>query len=406
MRVLGKLLDFGFVGAGVLLGGVVVVHAGVPINSERLERSDGVRKMAERISVYDGISNIDETVRVSGKAFNSVDKQVIMGFVEDVRARLQMLLATSFTGDSYRVLVSAEDSEADRPCVIEKQLMSPTLGRQRLPTIRISITNPARLDARDLAKELCDGFISMQVLALAGSETSPVSPASWFSSGLARYLDSDIRQDDAEDVLMRWRSARVPPLWVLATSHSAHPSADDEVAAQLAAYWLDFPDRADRFEALCRSLAAGRLWSPALFIETSSNLGNTLLADRDFDTWLLNRQDTVLTPGRTRSEFVVRAYYLLGLRPGVDGVPDDVSSNASLALLVERRNESWVRDYARAKSDRLMRLSAGRGDKFRKAAVTYAEFFDGLVRQESASKLLSSLRLAELMLRDSEEGVQ
>ena len=94
------------------------------------------------------------------------------------------------------------------------------------------------------------------------------------------------------------------------------------------------------------------------------------------------------------------------LQPGVDGVPDEVPANASLTLLVERRDEPWARKVAHTKSDRLMRLSAGRGDKFRKAAVMYAEFFDGVVRREPATKLFSKLRLAELLLRDSEEEVQ
>lgn len=384
----------------------MVGHADVPQGAAALERSDGVRKLAERISAFDGISNADETVRVSGKAFNSVDKQIIMGFVEDVRARLQMLTATSFMGDYYRVLVSAENSEPDRPCVIVKQLMAPALGRQRLPTIRISVTNSARLDARDLARELCDGYISLKVLALAGPEASPAPAARWFTAGLAHYLDSDLRQDDAEDMLKRWRAAHVPPLWVLAAAQSPHASASHEIAAQLVAFWLDFPDRGLRLESLCQALATGRAWSPALFIETSSQADGMLRADRDFDTWLLNRHDSVLTPGRTRSEFVVRAYYLLMLQPGVDGVPDEVPANASLTLLVERRDEPWARKVAHTKSDRLMRLSAGRGDKFRKAAVMYAEFFDGVVRREPATKLFSKLRLAELLLRDSEEEVQ
>ncbi len=368
-----------------------------------LELSDASKSIAEKIERYNGISNSDQTVRVSGEPLNSLDKQIIMQFAEDVRSRLQMLTDSSFTGEAYRLSIYAENAEPDRPCAIEKQLLSPKIGFQSLPTIRISIINPSVMDARELAREICDGYLSMKVLVHAQGSNHAAPPARWFTAGLARYLDTVIRQDDAESFLIQWQSAELPPLWKLTSVNSPYSSSQINVAAQLVAYWLDFPNRGKRLDLLCRALGAGDPWSPELFAETSSGFLEMRKADRDFDVWLLGRRDNVLAPGQTHREFMIRAYFSLMLNPGEDGAALDVPTNSPPALLVDRLNEAWTRSCARAKAERLMRLSAGRGAKFRKAAEKYAEFFDGVVRGEPKPKLLATLRLAEIMLRDSTE---
>ncbi len=368
-----------------------------------LELSDISKSVAEKLGRYNGISNSDQTVRVSGEPLNSVDKQIIMQFVEDVRSRLQMLTDSSFTGDAYRLSIYAENAESDRPCAIEKDLLSPKIGFQSLPTIRISIINPSKMDARDLAHEICDGYLSMKVLVNAQGSSHAEPPARWFTAGLARYLDTAPRQDDAESFLIQWQSAKLPPLWKLTSLNSPYPSAEIDVAAQLVAYWLAFPNREKRMDLLCRGLGAGEPWTPELFSETSSGLLEIHKADRDFDVWLLARRDSVLVPGQTHREFTTRAYFALALNPGEDGAALDVPANSSPALLVDRFNEAWTRPCAQLKTARIMRLSAGRGAKFRKAAEKYAEFFGGVVRGEPKPKLLATLCLAETMLRDTTE---
>ncbi len=390
----------------VAVGTVIVALSCLTAVSEEatLELPATSKDVAEKLERYNGTSNSDQTVRVSGEPFNSVDKQIVMQFAEDVRSRLQMLTDSSFTGEPYRLSIYAENAELDRPCVIEKHLLSPKIGSQNLPTIRISIINPSKMDARELAREICDGYLSMKVLVSAQGSSHAEPPARWFTAGLARYLDTAPRQDDAERFLVKWQSAKLPPLWKLASINSPYPSADIDVAAQLVAYWLSFPDRGKRMELLCRALSAGDLWSPTLFAETSSGFLEVHKADRDFDAWLLGRRDIVLVPGQTHREFMIRAYFELVLNPGEDGVPLDVPANLSPAVLVDRLDEPWTRLCARAKAERIMLLSAGRGAKFRKAAEKYAEFFEGVIRVDSKPKLLATLRLAEIMLRDSTES--
>jgi hypothetical protein len=273
-----------------------------------------------------------------------------------------------------------------------------------MPTIRITLVNPSKLDARELAREICDGLVRMKVLAAAVGGKAAEPPAGWFTSGLAHYLDNALRQQDADEVLGMWQRAQIQPLWALPREHSQYPSADRRIAAQLVAYWLDFPDRGKRFETLCRALAAGETWSPSLFVETSSGSSDMVEADKAFDQWLLKRRNTVMTPGVTSRGMLVRASRAMLLVPGEDFVPDEFPASSPPETLAEHSGESWAAKCARAKLEKIMRLSTGRGDKFRKAAGQYAEYFNGVIRGEPKGKLLEKLRHAEAMLRDGEES--
>ena len=368
-----------------------------------LQQSEVGKAAEAKLHRYSGISNADESVSVSGECLNPIDKHILMQFVEDVRKRLEMLLDVSFSGDAYRLTLYAENVEADRPGTVTKVLMSPAIGAQRLPTIRITLVNPSQVDAHDLAHQLCDAWVSMRIRVLSDGAKTQEPPAFWFTAGLAHYLDTSTRQADAEEVIKQWQSAQIQPLWMLPKFYSAYASADKRIAAQLVAYWLDFPDRGKRFDTLCRALAAGEKWTPQLFVESSSGLFDMAEADKNFDVWLLDRRSSVLTLGVTRRELITRAKRLVLLNPQEDGVDGSVPVGSSPAVLLDHEGEPWTKNCAKLKTKKIMCLSAGRGEKFRQAAIKYAEYFDGIVRGESPRKLRATLHLAEILMAASEE---
>lgn len=372
-----------------------------------LQLPDAALKAAEKLRKLSPMQNAEGSASVSGENLNAQDKLAYLRLVEDVRGRLERLAGSSFSGDSYRVSIHAEDAGGEgAPAVIQKSFSAPSAGDRGLATIRIWVTNPAKLDPRDLACELCDGFIGMKVLVASRGDGTAQPPARWFTGGLAHYLEEGRRQDDAEDVVGSWFKAKLEPLWRLSREFSPYASADRRISAQLAAYWLDFPDRGGRLDTLCGELANGRQWTPRLFSETSSGITDDFGADKDFDVWLLGRRQSVLTPGVTRPEMVVRSWHGMLLFPGEDGVPNGVAAGASPALLAARSDEAWVKGCAMAKIDRIMRASAGRGDKFRAAADAYREYFTavaeiaGTGKKERLNKegLLEKLSKAEKML--------
>jgi len=368
------------------------------------ERSPEARAIAEKLRDMAPTTSPDGSIRVAGESLDALDRMELLRFVADVRTRFELLADAKFQGRNYGIAVLVPKADEDRPASISRKLVPPPAdepGATALPAIRISVANLARLDPRDLACSICDGLLRMKVIEAAGGGTALQPPPRWFAEGLGHYLETARRQDDAEAVLDLWQQAALQPLGRLAASHSPYASADRRVAAQLAAYWLDFPERGARLDRLCRALASGEPWSPALFAETSSGSVDLVEADKDFDRWLLVRRHSVLTPGVTRREFVVRAWRSLLLFPGEDRVPSEIPAGSPPSLLLERQDEAWVPDSARAKAQKLMVLAAGRGPAFQTAAAAWAAFFDGVARGERPSKLASALLRAETLLRDS-----
>lgn len=392
---------------------VVCCAQAVCAESSDIRLPEATLKAAEKLRKLSPMQNAEGSASVSGENLEAQDKLAYLRFVEEVRGRLERLTGSSFSGDRYRVSIYVEDEGGENaPAVVYKSLSSPSAGDRGLATIRIGVKNPAKLDPRDLTCELCDGFIGMKVLVAARGGATPQAPARWFSFGLAHYLEEGRRQDDAEDVVGVWFKAKLEPLWRLAREYSPYASADRRVAAQLAAYWLDFPDRDGRLETLCGELAGGRQWSPKFFSETSSGITDDFAADKDFDAWLLTRRQSVLTLGVTRPEMVVRAWRDMLLFPGDDRVPEGVPAGSSPALLAARLDEGWVPECSMAKIGHIMRVSAGRDDKFRAAADAYREYFTAVAENArmrekdrlSEKKLLEKLSVAERMLISSKHS--
>ena len=368
------------------------------------EPSPEAREIAEKLRDIAPTTSPDGSIRVAGESLDALDRMELLRFVSDVRARFERLADAKFQGRHYGIAVLVPKADGDRPAAISRQLVPPPAddpGPTALPAIRISVANIARLDPRELACSICDGLLRMKVVEAAAGGTALQPPPRWFAEGLGHYLETARRQDDAEAVLELWQQAALQPLGRLAAAHSPYASADRRVAAQLSAYWLDFPDRGARLDRLCRALASGEAWSPALFAETSSGIADLVEADKDFDRWLLERRHFVLTPGVTRREFVVRAWRSLLLFPGEDRVPAGIPAGSPPSLLLERQNEPWVRDSARAKAQKLMVMAAGRGPAFQAAAAAWAALLDGVARGERPAKLAAALQRAETLLRDS-----
>ncbi|MGI5868234.1 MAG: hypothetical protein ACOX9C_02145 [Kiritimatiellia bacterium] len=390
--------------AAALLLGVLADVASGQEEATAFELSPRALEIAEKLRDLAPTTSADGSVRVSGGSLGTLDRMDLLRFAADVRTRLEQLTGSKFQGRNFSIALLVPKADEERPATISLQTIPPPAQESGLvvhPAIRLTIVNLAKLDPRDLTCSICDGLLRMKVVEAAGGGVQLQPPPRWFAEGLGHYLEASRRQDDAEDVLKLWQQAALPPLNRLAASHSPYAAADRRVSAQLAAYWLDFPERAARLDQLCRALASGEPWSARLFAETSSGLANLGEADKDFDRWLLTRRHSVLTPGVTRREFVVRAWRSLLLHPGEDGVPAEIPAGSPPSLLLRHGAEPWVRESARVKARKLMIMAAGRGAAFQEAATAWAAIFDAIARGERAAKLEADLLHAEKLLRDS-----
>ena len=341
-------------------------------------------------------ANADRSTIVAGELLPYPDRVVLLGFVDDLRTTLERQLgaqsaapetvpAVSFRGPDFRVLVRAlaDPEGTNAPASVRTSLRPRRDAAAVLPAATIDVLNPAAdLDPREFAETVVDDFLRLKVLYAAPARgAAPRPPPRWFAAGLSRLQDAAVRQRDYDETRALWFRAALPPLPELAAEDAAFPAAEPAVAAQLAAFWLSFPEPAERFRDLCRLLGSGVPWTPGLFLATSAGISDPLDGDRAFDAWLWGRDRHILSPGATTPELVARTLVALQVFPGRDGVPADFADRPQpLERLLEPANAAWAPDAATALRVRVLRLAAGRGDAYRAAAEEFADILADIAR--------------------------
>ena len=367
--------------------------AGAAPEDEAAARLERIRRIAAQGAAE--TPNADRTTVIAGEALPFADRSVLLGFVDGLRAELErqlgarrasaeLLPAVSFRGPAFRILVRAarDDADPDAPASIRLSIHPRRSPAAALPAAVIDISNPANdLDSREFATTVVHALLVLKA-AYAAPEGKDVSiPPEWFAAGLARLMDPSVRQADYDAVRETWFRAALPTLPELAVPVFSYAEADPAVAAQVAAFWLSFPDPAARFRDLCARLGSGERWTSALFVETSLGAGDLPEGDRAFDAWLWGRDRHILSPGATTPELVARTLVDLQVFPGRDGVPADLADRPQpLERLAEPENAAWAPAAAEALRARILRRAAGRGDAFRAAAGEFAAILDDLPR--------------------------
>jgi hypothetical protein len=362
---------------------------------EAAARIERIRRIAAQGAAE--TPNADRTTVIAGEALPFPDRAVLLGFVDGLRAELErqlgarrasaeLLPAVSFRGPAYRVLVRAakDDADPDAPASIRLSIHPRRNPASALPAAVIDIANPANdLDSREFATTVVHALLVLKAVYAApeGRDVPVPVPPEWFAAGLARLMDPAARQADYDAVRETWFRAALPPLPELAWPVCSYAEADPAIAAQVAAFWLSFPDPAARFRDLCAKLGSGERWTSGLFVATSVGTEDLLVGDRAFDAWLWGRDRHILSPGATTPELVARTLVDLQVIPGRDGVPADFADRPQpLERLAEPENAAWAPAAAAALRARILRRAAGRGDAFRAAAGEFAAILDDLPR--------------------------
>lgn len=383
--------------------------AGNALTNEKL---DAIRAM---VRTDTETSNADGSIRVSGDCLPFADKSVLLGFTGDLRGGLERILrarsaedterlqAVSFHGPRYRILLRGIPAEPTNRLASTSVSIRPYVpGQNYLPTLVATIENPTNQpDAHELGEELVDGLLRLKVLSFARPGIRPEPPARWFSAGLARAIETNARQGSYDAVRHDWFRGDVPMIPRLLAKDSAYPSADPDIAAQLVEFWLDAPDVPGRFRHLCEQLGTGTPWSGSLFLETAIGTKNPIEGDKAFDRWILDRQRTILSPGRTTPELIARTLVTMQLVPGWEGVPADFGDTPlPLDRLLDPKLKKIAPIIARNRESFVLRQAAGRGDAFRAAAQLYSEVLRSIAKgkplRDAAKRLEEAKRAMTL----------
>ena len=405
--------------AGWLLCGTFNCFAqeSMPLTPERIAEIRALARLEEETS------NADQSVSVVGDCIPYADKTVLLNFTEDVRTVLERTLrapaaktvpdsrAVTFHGPQFKIRLYGKLSSPDAatngaPSHIATKLTPYRLGRENLPTLTLTITNPGeRLSPHELSYRLVDGMVRLKVLSYATPGKRPSPPAAWFTLGLTRSFDPQGRQPDYDAVRKLYFAGRLPPLASLTGENPAVTLANPELTTELASFWLSFPDVPARFRTLCTRLGQGEPWSDKLFLETSLGSDDRQQADRLFDLRMARRAADVLSLGVTTPEFAKRTAVSLQLFPGKYGVPADFADTPQpLELLLEPEAAQWAPQAARLLRAEALRAAAGRGDAFREAAEAIAEILHGISIGKPPENAARALQMArEQMLNSATE---
>ena len=368
----------------------------VPVPAEELNQ---IARLAMGVGTNAVLRSADGGVRVLAPELPPPDRAVLLGFATDLRDALEAKLGArgappdearhaSFRTDDCRLLVRclADAAGTGAPARVETRLDPHRPGRSWQIPLVATVSNPENgLDPHVLAARIVRGWLDLKVLTLAWGAGDPSArPApvpAWFAAGLARSLDPATRQDDFDAVLDAHLAGRLPPLRALLAADAPAPAADDALAAQLVEFWLSAPGSALRFGRLCAALAAGRAWTPALYLATAGRPADPATAESAFEAWLRERASAVLSPGETTDSLVARTAAAMRLVPGRDGVPAGFADGPQpLERLLEPDTRDWAPEAARRLKASVLRGAFGRGDAYRDACTAFADFFDEAAR--------------------------
>lgn len=217
----------------------------------------------------------------------------------------------------------------------------------------------------------------------------------WLSEGMAQNVHPSQRARNRDLAWAAWQEGKLPPLSDFLTLTNS--SGRQPICGFVVQWFLQLPDKADRFRALFQTLSAGEAISPEWFVGSIRGCSSFADVEEVWENWLLRQRRVIYHPGRTTPNSLVHLNSELLIYVSDLGIPfpSGVYDVVELESLIDDRNADWMRQFARDKAVRLRLLAVGRGPDFLRVADAYGVFFDGLAEKKSAKRLRKCLHSAE-----------
>ena len=245
-------------------------------------------------------------------------------------------------------------------------------------TVRAAVIVPDAevTDWDDLRFDIAAAIFRSELHSRAARGARVTEPPVWFVRGLARLTDASRRGASFEQAYGLWSHARLDGAhWLFRADSRAERLPD--VAAQLAGWCADRPDRRRRWSALLDALAAGEAWSPALIARVFLDADDPAALDAAFDDWMAARARRVFTPGTTSGGMLARTRLLLVVFPHDLGWDPNVGFDGRACLPVSWYAENpglpGAANLLRERAAAFRRAAIGRDADFRLLCSLYAD---------------------------------
>ncbi len=316
--------------------------------------------------------------RVSMRATKGAEpfRPAIRAFVQDVQRELHSSIGLPFPA-------------ADAPdLVVELGFAKPfatASGHRlfRLPPGRIQavvvVPDADVADWTQLRFDIAAAIFRRELHSRAKRGARVSEPPAWLLRGIADLTDKAGRGRSFEQAYGYWSRARLDRAdWLFRADSRANEMPC--VAAQLAAWCADRPDRRQCWSDLLDALAAGEAWSPGLVARVFADGKAADGLDDAFDGWMAARGRRVFTPGTTSAGTLARTRLsLVVFQPEIDGGYNsgfDGKAFLPLSWYAENPGLPGAAGLLRGRAARFRAAAIGRDKSFQLLCSLYANALD------------------------------
>ena len=209
--------------------------------------------------------------------------------------------------------------------------------------------------------------------------TPVTEPPVWLVRGIADLTDKAARGRSFEQAYGQWSRAKLDRAdWLFRADSRA--SDMPCVAAQLAAWCADRPDRRQCWSNLLDALARGDAWTPALVASVFAGADSPAMLDDAFDAWMAARGRRIFSPGTTSAGTLARMRLsLVVFQPEMEWHAHsgfDGKAFLPLSWYAENPGLPGAAGLLRSRASRLRLAAIGRDKSFQLLCSLYANALD------------------------------
>ena len=303
-------------------------------------------------------------------------RPAIRAFVQDVQRELHYSIGLPFPPEDAPDLVVELGFARPFATVSGHRLLRAPRGRVKAVVV---VPDADVADWGRLRFDIAAALFRRELHDRAKRGTPVTEPPVWLVRGIADLTDKAARGRSFEQAYGQWSRAKLDRAdWLFRADSRA--SDMPCVAAQLAAWCADRPDRRQCWSNLLDALARGDAWTPALVASVFAGADSPAMLDDAFDVWMAARARRIFSPGTTSAGTLARMRLsLVVFQPEMEWQAHssfDGKAFLPLSWYAENPGLPGAAGLLRSRASRLRLAAIGRDKSFQLLCSLYANALD------------------------------
>ena len=273
---------------------------------------------------------------------------------------------------------------------------------------RLWVIHPGRVSAQALREAMVE-LLAVRLAMAEGGLGEPVTLPGWLISGVSQVLFPESRQDAVARVAEVWEGGRGFYLTeILEWEDRSALNEERRAWAGAMVAWIHAEAGPSGLSRVIAEAGSGGVDEAFLAGLTGAGWIDGTEVRRSFDLWLARQRDRILPLQASGRDRIRRVEGLLEIQSlaGLAAPEKDVSLPASLADMIERREEVWIREWAGWLTARLQAEAIAGGPELAEAVEPFLDVLKMIVGEASRSGIRwrASKRAALRRLDQAEAG--